>query len=344
MVAERPFKNWREGEKMKVFLGEVIHPAAVALLEKSAEIVRPRDYSREAHLEALKDVDGMIARKIPVRANEMDHAPHLKVIARHGVGIDSVDLEEATKRGILVTTTPGQNRESVAELAVAFMLSLARKVPQAQAAMHALPKGNVGQLTALLDRYQLTGTDLEGKSLGIIGTGRIGSTVARKCIAAFDMKVTGYDPYVSGEVMKSFGVSKVKCLDDLLPPIDFLTAHCPLTPETRGMVGRRELALMKKGGYVINTARGGIIDEKALYEALCSGHVAGAALDVWEIEPPDPTDPLLNHAHLLATPHYAGTTEESLYRVGIAAVEEVLTALQGRRPRYLVNPEVWNGK
>jgi D-3-phosphoglycerate dehydrogenase len=344
MVAERAFKNPGEGKKMKVFLAEVIHPAALALLEKSAEVVRPKDYSREAYLEALKDADGMIARKIPVRADEMDHAPHLKVIARHGVGVDSVDLEEATKRGILVTNTPGENRESVAELAVAFMLSLARRVPQAQASMHALPKGNVGQFTALLDRYQLTGTDLEGKSLGIIGTGRIGSTVARKCIAAFDMKVTGYDPYVSGEVMKSFGVAKVERLDDLLPPIDFLTAHCPLTPETRGMVGRRELALMKKGAYVINTARGGIIDEKALYEVLCSGHIAGAGLDVWQIEPPDPADPLLNHEHLLATPHYAGTTEESLYRVGIAAVEEVLAALQGRRPRYPVNPEVLNGK
>jgi D-3-phosphoglycerate dehydrogenase len=274
----------------------------------------------------------------------MDHAPRLKVIARHGVGVDSVDLPEATKRGILVTNTPGENRESVAELAVAFMLSLARRVSQAQAAMRALPKGNVGQFTALLDRCQLTGTDLEGKSLGIIGTGRIGSTVARKCIAAFDMKVTGYDPYVSGEVMKSFGVAKIERLDDLLPPIDFLTIHCPLTSETRGMVGRRELALMKKGAYVINTARGGIIDEKALYEVLCSGHIAGAGLDVWEIEPPDPADPLLNHAHLLATPHYAGTTEESLYRVGIAAVEEVLAALQGRRPRYPVNPEVLKGK
>jgi D-3-phosphoglycerate dehydrogenase len=329
---------------MKVFLGEVIHPAAVALLEKSVEVVRPRDYSREAYLEALKDVDGIVARKIPVRADEMNHAPRLKVIARHGVGVDSVDLPEATKRGILVTNTPGQNRESVAELTVAFMLSLARRVPQAQAAMHALPQGDVGQFTALLESYQLTGTDLEGKSLGIIGTGRIGSTVARKCIAAFDMKITGYDPYVSGEVMKSFGVGKVERLDDLLPAVDFLTAHCPLTSETRGMIGKKELARMKKGAYVINAARGGIIDEKALYEALCSGHIAAAAMDVWEIEPPDPADPLLNHPHVLATPHYAGTTEESLYRVGIAAVEEVLAALQGKRPRYPVNPEIWDRK
>jgi D-3-phosphoglycerate dehydrogenase len=344
MVTERHLKNWKKGEKMKVFLGEVIHPAAQALLEKSAEVIRPRDYSREAYLEALKEADGIIARKIPVRADEMHHAPRLKVIARHGVGVDSVDLKEATKRGILVTNTPGQNRESVAELTVAFMLSLARRVPQAQAAMHVLPKGDVGQFSALLERYQLTGTDLEGKSVGIIGTGRIGSTVARKCIAAFDMRVMGYDPYVTGEVMASFGVKRVERLDDLLPSVEFLTAHCPLTPETRGMVGRRELALMKDGAYVINAARGGIIDEKALYEALCSGHVAGAALDVWETEPPDPADPLLNHPHLLATPHYAGTTEESLYRVGIAAVEEVLTALRGERPRYPVNPEVWNRK
>ena len=329
---------------MKVYLSEVIHPAAVALLEKSAEVVRPRDYSREAFLEALRDADGMIARKIHIGAEEMDHAPRLKVIARHGVGLDSVDLPAATQRGIVVTNTPGENRESVAELALAFMLALARRIPQAQASISALPKGDRGQFSALLQRYNLTGIDLEGKALGIIGTGRIGSSVAKKCVAAFDMKVKGYDPYVSGEVMKSFGVKKVESLDDLLPSVDFLTVHCPLTPETKGMVGRRELALMKKGTYVINAARGGIVNEQALYEVLGSGHIAGAALDVWEIEPPDPASPLLRHPNLLATPHYAGTTEESLYRVGIAAVEEALTVLQGKRPRYAVNPEVWDRK
>jgi D-3-phosphoglycerate dehydrogenase len=329
---------------MKVYLSEVIHPAAVALLEKSAEIIRPRDYSRAAYLEALRDADGIIARKVPVRAEEMDHAPRLKVIARHGVGLDSVDLAAATKRGIVVTNTPGENRQSVAELTLGFMLALARRIPQAQAAISSLPKGDVGQFTALLQRHKLTGIDLEGKVLGIIGTGRIGSSVARMCTAAFDMKVTGYDPYVSGDVMKSFGVKKVESLDELLPPVDFLTVHCPLTPETKGMVGRRELASMKKGAYVINAARGGIVNEQALYEVLCSEHIAGAALDVWEIEPPDPASPLLRHPNLLATPHYAGTTEESLYRVGIAVVEEALTVLQGRRPRYAVNPEVWDRK
>jgi len=325
---------------MKVFLSEVIHPAAVALLEKSAEVIRPADPSRKAFLAALKDVEGLIARKIYVGAEEMDHAHRLKVISRHGVGLDSVDLEEATKRGILVTNTPGANRESVAELAVAFMLSLARRIPQARAAMSSLSKGDVGQLSALLNRYKLTGVDLEGKSLGIIGTGRIGSTVAKKCIAAFDMKVKGYDPYVSAEVMKSFGVEKVERLGDLLPTIDFLTVHCPLTDETKGMVGQKELNVMKKGAYVINTARGGIVNEKDLYQALGSGQITGAALDVFEIEPPDPADPLLSQPNLLATPHYAGTTEESLYRVGMVMVEELIIFLQGKPPKYPVNPEV----
>jgi D-3-phosphoglycerate dehydrogenase len=207
-----------------------------------------------------------------------------------------------------------------------------------------MPKGDIGIFSALLKQYNLTGTDLEGKSLGIIGTGRIGSTVARKCIAAFDMKVKGYDPYVSSEVMKSFGVEKVERLGDLLPKIDFLTVHCPLTQETKGMVGKKELAQMKKGAYVVNTARGGIVNEKALLEALNSSHIAAAALDVWEIEPPDPQDPLLNHPNLIGTPHYAGTTEESLYRVGIAAVEEVLRVLGGEPPKHPVNPEVLKKK
>jgi D-3-phosphoglycerate dehydrogenase / 2-oxoglutarate reductase len=329
---------------MKVYLGEVIHPAAVALLEKNAEVVRPKDHSRKAYLEALKDVDGMVARKVHVGAEEMNQAPRMKIIARHGVGLDSVDLEEATRRGILVTNTPGANRESVAELAITFMLSLARRVPQAQKAMTNMPKGDIGIFSALLKQYNLTGVDLEGKPLGIIGTGRIGSSVARKCIAAFDMKVQGYDPYVSADVMKSFGVQKVERLEDMLPKVDFLTVHCPLTQETKGMVGKRELAQMKKGAYVINTARGGIVNEKALLEALNSGPIAAAALDVWEIEPPDPKDPLLNHPQLLGTPHYAGTTEESLYRVGIEAVEEALRFLRGELPKYPVNPEVLKKK
>lgn len=326
---------------MKVFLSEVIHPAAVALLEKSAEIIRPRDNSRESFLEALQEVEGIIARKIYIRAEEMAHAPKLKIIARHGVGLDSVDIQEATRRGILVTYTPGENRESVAELTIAFILSLARKIPQAQAAMHSLPKGEIGQFTALLNKFQLTGIDIEGKTLGIIGTGRIGSTVAKKCVAAFAMQVKGYDPYVSAATMKSFNVEKVERLAELLPQVDFLTIHCPLTSETYGLVGEKELRAMKKGAFIINTARGGIVSEKALYNALSSGHIAGAALDVWETEPPDPADPLLRHPHVLATPHYAGTTEESLYRVGMAAVEEVLRVLRGEPPKNAVNPEVW---
>lgn len=329
---------------MKVYLGEIIHPDALALLEKHAQVVRPKDHSRQAYLEALREVDGMVARKVHVGPEEMNAAPRMKIIARHGVGLDSVDLEEATRRGILVTNTPGANRESVAELALSFMLALARRIPQAQKAMANMPKGDLGVFSALLKQYSLTGIDLEGKSLGIIGTGRIGSTVARKCIAAFDMKAKGYDPYVSAEVMKSFGVERVERLEDMLPKIDFLTVHCPLTQETRGMIGKKELARMKKGAYVINTARGGIVDEKALLEALQSGHIAAAALDVWEVEPPDPQDPLLNHPNFIGTPHYAGTTEESLQRVGIAAVEEVLRVLRGEPPQHPVNPEVLKKK
>ncbi len=329
---------------MKVYLGEVIHPEGVALLEKHAEVVRPKDYSRAAFLEAIKDVDGLLARKIYIGAEEMDHAPRLKIIGRHGVGLDSVDLKEATRRGILVIHTPGANKESVAELAIAFMLNLARRIPQAQAAMCSMPKGDIGVLSALLKQHNLTGFDLEGKSLGIIGTGRIGSLVARKCIAAFDMKVYGYDPYVSRETMNSFGVTKVDRLADLMPRIDFLTVHCPLTEETRGMIAQKELALLKRGANVVNTARGGIVDEKALFEALTLGHVAGAALDVFELEPPDPEDPLLKHPNLLATPHFGGTTEESLHRIGIVMVEEVVNFLQGKPPRYPANPEVLQKK
>ncbi|HSR12507.1 MAG TPA: hydroxyacid dehydrogenase [Thermodesulfobacteriota bacterium] len=329
---------------MKIYLGEVIHPKAVELLEKSAEVVRPKDHSRKAFLEALSAADGMVARKVYIGREELEGAPKMKIVARHGVGLDSVDLPEATRRGVLVTYTPGENRESVAELAVDFMLALARRIPQAQKAMADMPKGDIAVFTALLKQYNLTGMDLQGKRLGVIGTGRIGSRVAKICAAAFDMKVKGYDPYVAAEAMKSFGVEKVDRLADLLRDIDFLTVHAPLTGETKGMVADRALAMMKKGSFVVNTARGGIVSETALLSALQSGHIAGAALDVWEVEPPDPKSPLLNHPNLLGTPHYAGTTEESLYRVGMAAVEEVLRFFRGEPPKNPANPEVLKRK
>ncbi len=324
----------------KVFVTEAIHPEAMAILEKSVQVIRARGASPEAFLEALSEAEGVILRKSRITAQQMKHAPRLRIIARHGVGFDTVDIKEATRRGIIVTNTPGANTESVAEVAIGFMISCLRRFNRAQGILRSHSQGSLSLAEIVADQ-NLTGMDLEGKVLGIIGTGRIGSAVARKCRAAFDMKVLGYDPYVEADKMAVWGVQKVESFKELFPAIDILTIHCPLTEETRGMVGREELRMMKPGAYVINTARGGILDEAALYEALRSGHIAGAALDVWEKEPPDFSHPLLGLENVMATPHIAGTAEESLRRMAITAVEELLTALRGERPRFVANPEIW---
>jgi len=327
----------------KILVTEEIHPEAIAILEKSAQVIRPRDTSREALLEALSEAEGVIPRKSRITAEDMKHAPRLKIIARHGVGYDTVDIKEATRRGILVTNTPGANTESVAEFAIGFMISCLRCFNRGQGVLRNPPRQGLSLSGIASDQY-LTEMDLEGKVLGVIGTGRIGSSVARKCRAAFDVRVLGYDPYVEAEEMAGRGAQKMESLAEMLPSINILTIHCPLTEETRGMVGQKELAMMKRGSYVINTARGGILDESALYQALHSGHIAGAALDVWEIEPPDPFNPLLSLENVVATPHIAGTAEESLRRMAITAVEEVLLALKGEQPRFVVNPEVLSRK
>jgi D-3-phosphoglycerate dehydrogenase len=277
--------------------------------------------------EAIRQADGLIVRSgTQITAAELERPGKLRAIARAGVGVDNIDVAAATRRGIVVMNTPGGNTISAAEHSLALLLALARHIP---AADHSMKAGR-------WERQQFVGTQLAGKTVGIIGLGRIGREVARRC-AAFDMKVVGYDPFLAPERAAQYGIEAVVRLDDLLPRSDFLTVHVPLTAETRSLIGARELALLKKGCRVLNVARGGIIDETALADALRSGHVAGAALDVFSTEPPPADHPLLKAPNVILTPHLGASTWEAQETVAREAAQLLVDFLLRGSVQFAVN-------
>jgi D-3-phosphoglycerate dehydrogenase / 2-oxoglutarate reductase len=258
-------------------------------------------------------------------------APNLLAISSNGAGYDTVDVPACTAAGVAVVNQTGGNKEGVAEHVLAMLLALSKRIGEGDRAMRR-EKG--------VRRIAYKGHDVAGRTIGIIGIGNIGSRVAELCRGLFRMRVLAYDPYLAAEEIAARGAEKVG-LDDLLRESDYVSVNCPLTAETRGMIDAREYALMRPDAYFITTARGGIHDEAALAEALASGQIAGAGLDVWEKEPPDPDHPLLRFDNVLASPHTAGVTHESRHNMGRFAAEQMLNILDGKRPPSLVNPEVW---
>ena len=296
-------------------------PQAVALIEAAgATLHYMPPFPRAAEVASLArqvDAVAILSRQGPVTAEVMDAAPRLRVVARHGVGVDDVDLAAAAARGILVTRAPGSNTQAVAEHTMALILALAKDLPLLN-----------GQVAGGAWRGAATKVrDIAGLRLGLAGCGAIGQAVARLA-AAFGMPVSAYDPVAPAVA----GIARVDTLDALLAGSDVLSLHLPFTPATRHLIGARELSLLPAGAIVINTARGGLIDEAALHAALDAGHIAGAGLDVFEEEPPSPLHPLRGHARVIATPHVAGVTDGSLVNMGVMAAECIVAVLQGRQP------------
>jgi D-3-phosphoglycerate dehydrogenase / 2-oxoglutarate reductase len=323
----------------KILVVEHIHPAGEAMLARKAELVYPQPQNEEGILAVIGDCNALVARNTKITRRIMEAAPQLAVIGRHGVGYDTVDIGAATDLGIPVVYTPAANTESVAEIAVGFIICLCRKIVQAHGAMQSEELlSDTVTLPIMTKQRGLVNTDLWGKTLGIIGVGRIGSSVARKVTAAFNMRVLGYDPYVDAEKIAGVGAQKVDRLEEMLPQCDFVNVHCSGGAETRHIINARTLALMKPGAYLINTARGTIVDEAALVEALQGARIAGAAIDVWDPEPPRPGNPLLHRENVIVTPHFCAQTEESLYNMATMVAQGVLDVLEGRKPQYLVNP------
>jgi D-3-phosphoglycerate dehydrogenase / 2-oxoglutarate reductase len=296
---------------MKIVIAEKMSPRAIDLLrEEPWEIVLPEQVAGKLP-EHLADADALIVRSaVQADAKLLEHAKKLRVIGRAGVGVDNIDLDAATKKGIAVMNTPGANAVAVAEHTLALMLSLARQ----------LFRANETTRAGKWEKKSLEGTELRGKTLGVVGLGRIGMEVARRA-RAFQMEVVAHDPFIPVTVAKDAGI-RLASLDDVYAAADYLSLHVGLTPQTLGMINAGSLAKMKKGVRIVNCARGELIDEAALAQALQSGEVGGAALDVFTEEPPK-SSPLPALPNVLCTPHIAGSTREAQEAVGIQIVMQV---------------------
>jgi D-3-phosphoglycerate dehydrogenase len=300
------------GEKMKIVLAEKVSPATLAVFaaEPGWEVLT-HDQLPDGLPAALADADALVVRSA-VQADDalMAHAPKLRVIGRAGVGVDNIDADAATRRGIVVMNTPGANAVAVAELTIGLMLALARKLPAANSSMHA----------GKWEKKSLQGAELRGKTLGILGLGRIGLEVAKRA-KGFGLEIIGSDPFVSAAVARENGIRLVT-VDELVAGSDYLTLHVGLTPQTANFINAKTLAATKKGIRIINCARGELIDDAALVAALQSGHVAGAALDVFHSEPLKDS-PYFGLENVILTPHIAGSTAEAQEAVGIQIAKQV---------------------
>ncbi len=300
-------------------------PFAVERLQGKTE-VRQVSVDRAAVAQALAEADAFILRNMPcVDEALLSHAPNLKVIGRYGVGVDNVDLDAARRRGIRVVFTPGANADAVAEHAIALLLALAKRL---RFWHDALVRGDYPL------RWTERNTEVQGKTLGIVGFGHVGQAVARRA-KGLGLHLLAYDPLVPPKVIADFGAEAVP-LDELLRRSDFVSLHVPLTAETHGLINRERIALIKRGAFLINTARGEVCDLDALHDALQSGRLTGVALDVFPNEPPDVSHPLFHHPHFVGTPHVAAHTPETLERMALVVVEQVLKVLRGEEPEFAV--------
>lgn len=285
----------------------------------------------------LRGVDAIIVSNMPpIDAALLRRAPDLRVVGRPGIGVDNVNLDDCTAAGVLVVNTPEAPSQSTAEHAVGLIFAVGRKHKQADRALC-----TEGWATP---RPPLMGLEFQGKTLGLVGLGRIGGRVARIMGAGVGMRVLVYDPYTSPERAAAMGVELAPSLADVMRQADVLSIHCPLTPATQGLVNREAIGLMKPGALFINCARGAVVDEAALIDALQSGQLGGAGLDVFDPEPALSTNPLFRMPNVVVTPHIASLTGDALREMVMGVMEEVLTVLRGEHPRWLVNPAAWPGR
>jgi len=313
---------------MKILITDGLEAEAVTSLKKAHEVdVKELDASQL--LQAIPAYDALIVRsRTKVTKDVLARASSLKVVGRAGVGVDNIDVKEATARKVLVVNAPTASSVSVAELAIGHMLSLSRYLA---AADRSVKEGK-------WEKKKFEGHELFEKTLGLVGSGRIGAEVAKRA-QAFGMRVLSYDPYLPPEAAAKFGISLVD-LATVLGQSDYVSIHAVLTPETKGMIGAPELAKMKRTAYLVNCARGEIVQAAALADALKAGTIAGSALDVFEKEPPTES-PLLGAPNMVFTPHLGASTHEAQARAGAIIADQILKALEGEKPDFLVNPAVY---
>jgi len=308
-------------------LYEPMHQAGVDVLKTVGTVRIAPATDEDTIISEIGDVDGVVIRGNGRMTHRiMEHAPRLRVVGRHGVGVDNVDLEAATEHGIQVVYTPEATVEPVAEHAVAFMLALSKLL---------LPCDAMARSGRFAERLGVQGVEMQGKTLGVAGFGRIGQRVAQICRLGLNMNIVYSDVVSWPEVEKSLGARRME-LHDLLPVADYVTVHVPLLPSTRKMMGAPEFALMKPTAYFVNTSRGPVVDEAALVKVLQSHAIAGAGIDVYEVEPAPANHPFFALDNIIVTPHVASSTAEALVKMSLVA-EDLVAVLQGRPPKYPVN-------
>lgn len=318
-----------------IVLAGPIHPDGKALLETEARVLVCDDETEAGLVKAAAEAQGILFRIKPAcTASLMVACKRLKVVGRHGVGLDTVDIPAATRLGVAVVHAPGSNSQAVAEHALMLMLACVKRTLPIDKATRA-GDWSMKQLTGNTGNVELA-----GRTLGIVGVGNIGRRVA-KFGGALGMRVLGYDKYVPDDEVRRRGAEPVKSLEALLPQADVLTCHTPLTPGTKHMINAKTLGLLKPGAIFINTSRGPVQEERALFEALTRGHLAAAGLDVFEEEPTPLDNPLLNLPNVVCSSHVAGVTLEAIRAMAMQVSGEMLRVLRGERPDVLVNPEVW---
>lgn len=306
---------------------EEIHPLGMERLRARARVT---DWNCPP-AEALAQADAVIVRMKPITRALLDTAPRLRVIGKHGVGVENIDVAAARERGIITVNTPGANAQAVAELAVGLMLAASRHVAQTHMLLH---QGAVERVAS----HAFLGTELAHKTLAIIGLGDIGRRLARMARRAFDMRVLAHSPSVPDAVFAQWEVERAPALEDALAQGDFISLHTPLNARTAGCINAARLACCKPTAILVNLARGGVVDEGALHAALSEGRLAAAACDVFSEEPPSPDHPLLRLPNVVATPHLGGLTRESQIRIATQVADDVLGVLEGREPRCPVLP------
>lgn len=322
--------------RKKVLILGALHPDGMRLFEGRGDVEFEvlTDVSEENILRHMAGVNGIGVRVAKITRRIVEASDGLQVVSRHGVGYDAVDIEACTERGVRLTIAPRANAPSVAEQAMMFLLALAKQVhvfdPLVRTANWAR-------------RAEVHPFDLDGRTLLVIGLGRIGSRLVKRALA-FDMRVLGYDPYITPAAIRAMGAEPVADFRAALGDVDAVSVHCPRNPETIGMIGAAELAALRPGALVVNCARGGLIDEAAIVAAVRSGQVAGAGFDVFDAEPPAPDHPFFTEPRILLTPHSAGMSLEATKRSAVQTVENILATFDGTLdPAVVVNKEVLQG-
>jgi D-3-phosphoglycerate dehydrogenase len=316
--------------KGKILMSQPIHEAGIKFItDQGYEARVAPDFSEATLIKEVQDAQGLLVRTAEIPASVINAGKQLKVIARHGVGYDNIDVKAATARKIPVCITPRANALSVAEHVLAFMLAWAKRIVPYDAAT----RKNDWDV-----RNSYGAFDLDGKTIGILGMGRIGMLVCQKAKAAFNMEVLAYDPLVPREAMEKAG-ARVATIPEILTAADFVTLHVPSNPETKGMIGEAQFKMMKRSAFLINCARGPVVDEAALVKALKDGTIAGAGLDVFDPEPPMADNPLFGLPNVVLSPHSAGLTVECVIRMATHAAQAIVDVLEGRRPEGIINPE-----